>query len=265
MRITKAVVELSARQREKIERISPLLDLSLPHQRIGSKFDFLTKELREEAHITETTSVSANPYDENVMALIESAPDRIILDCGAGRRTVYFDNVVNFEIVNYDTTDVIGAGESLPFLGGSFDAVISIAVLEHVRDPFRCAAEIVRVLKPGGRLLCCVPFLQPEHGYPHHYYNMTRHGLRALFEDSLEIEDHRVVSSTLPIWSLTWFIQSWAQGLPEHARADFLKLRLDDLMTHPATLLDRPWVNLLPVEKQFELASATMLFARKPS
>ncbi|HJS85875.1 MAG TPA: methyltransferase domain-containing protein, partial [Acetobacteraceae bacterium] len=136
---------------------------------------------------------------------------------------------------------------------------------EHVRDPFRCAAEIARVLKPGGRLLCCVPFLQPEHGYPHHYYNMTRQGLRALFEDRLEIEDQRVVRSTLPVWSLTWFVQSWAQGLPEPARAEFLDLRLGDLMASPASFLDRSWVSQLSPEKTFELASATMLFARKPS
>jgi SAM-dependent methyltransferase len=105
----------------------------------------------------------------------------------AGLRDIYYDNVVNYEIVDYDTTDVIGPGERLPFRDGVFDAVISIAVLEHVRDPFACAAEIVRVLKPGGELVCSVPFLQPLHGYPHHYYNMTPQGLRALFERSLLI------------------------------------------------------------------------------
>ncbi|HJS86130.1 MAG TPA: class I SAM-dependent methyltransferase [Acetobacteraceae bacterium] len=264
MRLTEAEAALPARQRRKMARVEKLLDLSLPHRRRGAKFDFLTDELRAEAHIVETTAVSANPYDENVMALIESVPDGIILDCGAGKRSVYFDNVVNFEIVDYDSTDVIGVGERLPFKADAFDAVISIAVLEHVRDPFRCAAEIARVLKPGGRLLCCVPFLQPEHGYPRHYYNMTRQGLRALFEGRLVIEDHRVVRSTLPIWSLTWFVQSWAQGLPEQARAEFLDLRLGDLMASPASFLDRSWVSQLSPEKTFELASATMLFARKP-
>ena len=88
------------------------------------------------------------------------------------------DNVVNYEIVDYDTTDVIGLGDTLPFNDCVFDAVISIAVLEHVRYPFACAAEIVRVLKRGGELECSVPFLQPLHGYPHHYYNMTSQGLR---------------------------------------------------------------------------------------
>lgn len=261
---TSALAELPKRQNEKIARIGPLLDLSLPHRRLATKFDFLTDALRAETHVTTTSAESRNPYDEDVMALIDAERDGLILDCGAGHRPVYFDNVVNYEIVDYDTTDVIGVGERLPFLAESFDGVISIAVLEHVRDPFRCASELVRVLKPGGRLLCCVPFLQPEHGYPHHYYNMTRQGLRALFENSLTIEDHRVVRSALPVWSLTWFVRSWARGLPDQARATFLDLRLADLLAEPAELLDQPWVRELSVDANFELASATMLYGRKP-
>ncbi|HEX3450908.1 MAG TPA: methyltransferase domain-containing protein, partial [Isosphaeraceae bacterium] len=63
----------------------------------------------------------------------------------------------------------------------AFDAVISVPVLEQVRDPFTAAKEITRVLKPGGKLFCCVRFLQPFHGYPNHYYNMTHVGLASLF------------------------------------------------------------------------------------
>jgi SAM-dependent methyltransferase len=124
--------------------------------------------------------------------MIVSLPDGLLLDCGAGRRPTYYSNVVNYEIVDYDSTDVLGVGEYLPFKDDMFDAVISVAVLEHVCDPFRCATEISRVLKPGRRLICGVPFICPLHGYPHHYYNMTGQGLRALFEDKLEIEDHTV-------------------------------------------------------------------------
>jgi SAM-dependent methyltransferase len=45
--------------------------------------------------------------------------------------------------------------ERLPFAAGSFDTVVSTLVLCTVSDPARAVAEIVRVLKPGGRLLFC--------------------------------------------------------------------------------------------------------------
>lgn len=45
----------------------------------------------------------------------------------------------------------------LPFESGSFEAVISFHVLEHVPDDARAMNEIHRVLAPGGTLLLCVP------------------------------------------------------------------------------------------------------------
>ncbi len=45
---------------------------------------------------------------------------------------------------------VIGDGMHLPFADGSFDICYSSNVLEHVSDPWRMAAEMVRVTRPGG-------------------------------------------------------------------------------------------------------------------
>ena len=255
---------IDALQREKLARIEPLLKLEMSHIRRGVKYDFLTEDLRHATGIIDTTAVSENDYDGYGLSLIEEFKDGIVLDCGAGRRATYFENVVNYEIVDYETTDVIGVGECLPFKDGSFDAVISVAVLEHVRDPFTCAAEIVRVLKPGGKLLCCVPFLAPVHGYPHHYYNMTPQGLRALFERKLQIDDQKVIDSILPIWSLTWIVKSWADGLHGSTREQFLSTTLRDLLASPVDLLDQTWVRSLSEQKNFELACGTLLFARKP-
>lgn len=54
------------------------------------------------------------------------------------------------------------AGENLPFPFACFDLVFSNEVIEHVRDDRRAVAEMVRVLRPGGRLaLFC-----PNRGYP---------------------------------------------------------------------------------------------------
>jgi SAM-dependent methyltransferase len=45
---------------------------------------------------------------------------------------------------------VLGSGMALPFRDGCFDVCYSSNVLEHVRDPWRMAAEMVRVTSPGG-------------------------------------------------------------------------------------------------------------------
>jgi SAM-dependent methyltransferase len=45
----------------------------------------------------------------------------------------------------------------LPFEDESFDAAICIEVLEHLFAPQDAAAEIRRVLRPGGRLIASVP------------------------------------------------------------------------------------------------------------
>jgi SAM-dependent methyltransferase len=249
----------------KLARIAPLLRRDVAH-RAGDRFyDFLTEEVRSAFGIDDGGGEGTNDYDPDALAMFARHADGLVLDVGAGRRATYYDHVVNLEIAPFDTTDVRGVAERLPFVDASFDAVISIAVLEHVRDPFAAASEIVRVLKPAGELICCVPFLQPLHGYPHHYYNMTHEGLRNLFERQLVIDRVAIPDSTLPIWSLAWILRSWMSGLEEPARSEFGNLRVRDLVGDPVSYLTRRWVRGLPHEKNLELASACVLHARKPA
>ncbi len=57
---------------------------------------------------------------------------------------------------------VNAAGEALPFPAESFDLVLSHEVIEHVSDDRAAVVEMVRALKPGGRIvLFC-----PNRGYP---------------------------------------------------------------------------------------------------
>jgi len=48
-------------------------------------------------------------------------------------------------------------GERLPFASGTFDLLFSHEVLEHVDDDRACAKEMVRVTRPGGRVVVFAP------------------------------------------------------------------------------------------------------------
>ena len=50
----------------------------------------------------------------------------------------------------------LGDVQDLPYEDGRFDLVMAAHVLEHLVDPHRALAEMVRVLKPGGVLLACL-------------------------------------------------------------------------------------------------------------
>jgi SAM-dependent methyltransferase len=52
---------------------------------------------------------------------------------------------------------VVEDAARLPFDDGRFDLVTCIEVFEHLFEPERAAAEIRRVLRPGGRLVASVP------------------------------------------------------------------------------------------------------------
>jgi SAM-dependent methyltransferase len=232
----------------------------------ANSVNFLTAEFQKQFSIVPTENVSAWDYDPRIVEIIRKHPDRMFLDCGAGYRTRHFDNVINFEIVDYPSTDVLGVGEKLPFAANSLDGVFSVAVLEHVKDPFLCAREIVRVLKPGGVLFCAVPFLQPLHAYPHHYYNMTKQGLANLFE-ALDIREQYVPLSLHPMTSLQWILRLYAQGLPPTLRRVFLTmpvglfLKLGGFQTWPNRRI--PVIHDLRNDAWTELAGGNVIVAYK--
>ncbi len=73
---------------------------------------------------------------------------------------------------------------TVPVADGSFDAVLSTQVLEHVRDPRLYLQECLRVLRPGGRLLLSTHGIFPYHPDPVDLWRWTCEGLRYEVENA---------------------------------------------------------------------------------
>ncbi len=87
--------------------------------------------------------------------------------------------------------DVVGDAHALPFPDASFDAVFHSSVLEHLHSPWIAAAEMHRVLRPGGIMLAVVPWVYPYHARKGHYadyWRFSRDGLTQLFSRFSSVE-----------------------------------------------------------------------------
>jgi SAM-dependent methyltransferase len=64
---------------------------------------------------------------------------------------------------------------------GKYALVIACSVLEHVKHPRAMADNIVKLLRPGGKVFISVPWVWRYHAYPDDYRRLSWSGVAALF------------------------------------------------------------------------------------
>ncbi len=120
--------------------------------------------------------------------------------------------------------DIVGDIHALPFPDNSVDALICIAVLEHVEDPKLAVEEMYRVLKPGGYAFIYAPFLyyyHPLSGYYGDFFRFTIEGMKYLTRQfaSVELKPVRgpmqTVLNLIPVFSRRpmWLVARFDQWL----------------------------------------------------
>jgi SAM-dependent methyltransferase len=62
-----------------------------------------------------------------------------------------------------------------------FDTIVMLETIEHVSDPRAFIANLVSLLKPGGRMIASVPFTPTVDANPYHLHDFTVASLSRLF------------------------------------------------------------------------------------
>jgi len=196
--------------------------------------------------------------EDAVAAFAQSLPGYArVLDAGAGegqykrrfakQRYCGVDLAVGDAQWNYAGLDAVADLTALPFRDGSFDAAIHIVTIEHLCEPARALAEMLRSMRSGAVLLIAAPHEWEVHQAPHDYFRYTRYGLQYLLETAgFEVQEIRAAGGYFRLLA-----RRLLNGLQFFARGArwVLFLPAAMLLVPPALVL--PWLDFLDTDRNF--------------
>jgi len=212
----------------------------------------------------------SNLLPARAIEMIE-ATEGLVLNLSAGGSIKRYPHVIEAEVAVFRHTDVVADVHAIPFVDDAFDLVVCMNAFEHYHSPYRAADEILRVLKPGGKLLMSTAFLQPLHEAPWHFFNATRYGVERWFE-RFEVLELKVTENFNPALALSWQMAEAEAVLRDLSPRDAERL-LDatgrDLVgfwTHPETRTGPLWTSFMDLSQdaQTRLSAGFQLIGRKP-
>ncbi len=126
----------------------------------AEQFDYFTNE--------NPTALAYEKLFRKFIARLAGSLDTVV-DIGSGggwtsmipHKRIFFVDLSekNLSALKSETSGpVIADAHRLPFKSNSVEFVIASEIIEHLNDPAAAAAEIWRVLKPGGRAVVSTPY-----------------------------------------------------------------------------------------------------------
>lgn len=150
---------------------------------------------------------SYNPWVHRV--ILQSLLDnQIVVEIGSGNMTLDDPCIIRMDITLSPYVDLVADAHHMPFLPESVDYVFSLAVFEHLRNPFLAAESIYEILKDGGFVYHECNFVFAYHGYPHHYFNATLQGMEQVFAKFRPLKKG-VATYQMPSFALDMVIGSY--------------------------------------------------------
>ena len=79
-----------------------------------------------------------------------------VLDIGCGEHKIIHE-AIGLDLYSYKNIDIISDAENMPFLNESFDSIVMLEVIEHLKNPEKAIKEIYRILKKKGQVIISTP------------------------------------------------------------------------------------------------------------
>ena len=142
------------------------------------------------------------------------------------------DSITRLNIYAGKNIDVVCDGETYPFENETFDKIMLRCILEHVKKPLNILKECNRILKPNGKIVIEVPFVNPIHAAPDDYLRFTPNGLIELVKSiNLDVEDIFYVQDYN--WAIRWIMWHKLKNTSKRGFNYFFKMFLLKYLINP--------------------------------
>jgi SAM-dependent methyltransferase len=197
--------------------ITHATDNDAPVESDISREDFRGPKRILKRMVSPVKSGTLRNFDRFVQLVKAETDQPVVLIVGGGSRgqgtdQLYRDadlRIVSFDIYHSPNVHFVADAHDIPLADGTCDGVVIQAVLEHVLEPERVAAEIFRVLKPGGVVYSETPFMQQVHEGAYDFTRFTESGHRYLFRSFDRVDSGSSGGpGTTFIWAVDYLFRS---------------------------------------------------------
>ncbi|HSF20304.1 MAG TPA: methyltransferase domain-containing protein [Vicinamibacteria bacterium] len=177
--------------------------------------------------------------------------DQVVLEFGSGNMSLDDPCIIRMDVKLTPHVDLVADLHSLPFKPGTIDFAFGLAVFEHLRQPFVAAEQLYDALRAGGYVYGECNFVFAYHGYPHHYFNASIHGLEQVFRNFTKLR-LGIAPFQMPSFALENVIQTYVALFHADTKEEAdLAERLNQILSFPL----REYDSKFTPESAFRLAA----------